>query len=494
MLDKRVSWRASNFRSPQEFIMQPHRDRVVHIAAGLLIAEFLLVGAGAAYARVAPSEIFSDNAVLQQGMKLPVWGTADDGEKVTVSIAGQSVSTTASKGMWRVEMAPLEVDGPFTLVIEGPSNNVEAKNVLVGEVWVAGGQSNMEWTVKNAANADAEIAGSVNRQIHLITIAHRQKATTPQTRVNGKWVECGPDTVGDFSAVAYFFGRALQKKLGVPVGLISCNVGGTTAERWMSKEAFEAEPALADMARTQKDKGDFDLYNGMLHPLIPYAIRGAIWYQGESNAIEAWHYRTLFPGMIRCWRDQWGQGDFPFLFVQLAPYKKGIKDGVWAELREAQLMTTAKSPKTAMAVITDVGEENNIHPTKKQPVGERLAVAARSLAYGENIEFSGPIFESMTVSGPQAILHFKHAGSGLVAKGDKLVGFTIAGDDKKFHEADAKIEGDTVVVSSAEISKPVAVRFGWANFPVVNLWNKEGLPASPFRTDDFPGSTQPNGK
>lgn len=474
--------------------MNSRCDSIVSVAARFFVVAFLFAGARAAPARVAPSEIFSDNAVLQQGMKLPVWGTADDGEKLVVSIAGQTVSTTASGGKWRVELAPLKAGGPFTLVIAGPSNKVEAKNVLVGEVWIAGGQSNMEWTVKKAANAETEIAESANPQIHLITIAHRQKATTPQTRVNGKWVECGPETVGDFSAVAYFFGRAIQKKLGVPVGLVSCNVGGTTAERWMSKEAFDAEPTLADMPRTQKDKGDFDLYNGMLHPLIPYAIRGAIWYQGESNANEAWHYRTLFPAMIKCWRDQWGQGDFPFLFVQLAPYNKGIKEGIWPELREAQLMTTAKSPNTAMAVITDVGEETNIHPTKKQPVGERLALAARALAYGEKVEYSGPIFESMTVSGPQAILHFKHVGSGLVAKGDKLVGFTIAGNDKKFHEADAKIEGDTVVASSPDVVKPVAVRFGWANYPVVNLWNKNGLPASPFRTDDFPGPTQPKGK
>ncbi len=474
--------------------MNNRRQRVVSVAARLLIIAFLFASARMAFGRVTPSEIFSDNAVLQQGIKVPVWGTADDGEKVTVSIAGQSVSATASGGKWRVELAPPKAGGPFTLAVEGPTNKVEVKNVLVGEVWIAGGQSNMEWTVKKAANAQTETAESANPQIHLITIAHRQKTPTPQTRVNGKWVECGPDTVGDYSAVAYFFGRALQKKLGLPVGLISCNVGGTTAERWMNKEAFEAEPALADMPRTQKDKGDFDLYNGMLHPLIPYAIRGAIWYQGESNAGLAWHYRTLFPAMIKCWRDQWGQGDFPFLFVQLAPYSKGLKEGIWPELREAQLMTTAKSPNTAMAVITDVGEEQNIHPIKKQPVGERLALAAEALAYGEKVEYSGPIFEGMTVSGPQAILHFKHVGAGLIAKGDKLTGFTIAGDDKEFHEAEAKIEGDTVVVSSPDVSRPVAVRFGWANYPIVNLWNKDGLPASPFRTDGLPGLTQPKGK
>jgi sialate O-acetylesterase len=474
--------------------MNCRRDRIGLFAGCFLIVGVLFAGARSAHARVAPCEIFSDNAVLQQGIKLPVWGTADDDEKVTVSIGGQAVSTTAAQGRWRVELAPLKAGGPMTLVVEGPSNKVEAKNVLVGEVWIAGGQSNMEWKVGQAANADAEIAGSANPQIRLITIPHRQKAAAPLTDVHGKWAECGPETVGSFSAVAYFFGRELQKKLGVPVGLISCNVGGTTAERWMSKEAFEAEPTVADMPRTQKDKGDFDLYNGMLHPLIPYGIRGAIWYQGESNAGLAWHYRTLFPAMIKCWRDQWGQGDFPFLFVQLAPYNQVKPEGIWAELREAQLMTTARSPNTAMAVITDVGEERNIHPTKKQPVGERLALAARALAYGEKIEYSGPNYESLTISGPQAIVHFKHVGLGLVAKGEKLTGFTIAGEDKTFHDAEAKIEGDTVIVSSPEVAKPVAIRYGWANYPVVNLWNKEGLPASPFRTDDFRGKTQPKTK
>jgi sialate O-acetylesterase len=288
-------------------------------AALLALVVALFSAPRPADARISANGLFSDNAVLQQGIKLPVWGTADDGEKITVSIAGQTVETTATGGNWLVELAPLKAGGPYTLAIDGPNDKIEARNVLVGEVWIAGGQSNMEMKVNKSANAEAEIAASANPKIHLITISHHQKATKPATQVQGKWVECDPKTVGDFSAVAYFFGRALQKQLDVPIGLISCNVGGTTAERWMSKEAFDAEPALKDMPRTQKDKGDFDLYNGMLHPLIPYGIRGAIWYQGESNAGLAWDYRTLFPAMIKCWRDDWKQGDFPFLFVQLAP-------------------------------------------------------------------------------------------------------------------------------------------------------------------------------
>jgi sialate O-acetylesterase len=474
--------------------MSCRRFPVAVRAALLTLAAALFAAPRAADARMSVNGLFSDNAVLQQGIKLPVWGTAEDGEKITVSIAGQTVETTATGGQWRVELAPLKAGGPYTLAIDGPNDKIEARNVLVGEVWIAGGQSNMEMKVNNSANAPAEIASSANPKVHLITIPHHQKATKPATNVQAKWVECDPKMVGDFSAVAYFFGRALQKQLDVPVGLISCNVGGTTAERWMSKEAFDAEPALKEMPRTQKDKGDFDLYNGMLHPLIPFGIRGAIWYQGESNAGLAWDYRTLFPAMIKCWRDDWKQGDFPFLFVQLAPYMKisdQPQDSNWAELREAQLLTTVISPNTAMAVITDVGEEKDIHPKRKQPVGERLALAARALAYGEKIEYVGPTYESLTISGPEAILHFKHVGSGLVVKGEQLTGFTIAGADKKFHNAEAKIAGDTVVVSGSDVAKPVAVRFGWANYPVVNLWNKEDLPASPFRTDDFPGMTKP---
>jgi sialate O-acetylesterase len=235
------------------------------------------------------------------------------------------------------------------------------------------------------------------------------------------------------------------------------------------------------------------LYNGMIAPLIPYGVKGAIWYQGESNAGRAYQYRTLFPAMISDWRKNWGEGDFAFLFVQLAPFmaiSATPQESNWAELREAQLMTL-KLPKTGQAVITDVGEEKDIHPRKKGPVGARLALAARGITYGEKIEYSGPVYKSMAVDGDKAVLTFDHVGTGLEARDGALKGFAVAGEDHKFVFADAKIEGDKVVVNSPQVSKPVAVRYGWANYPVVNLWNKDGLPATPFRTDDFPITTGP---
>jgi len=314
------------------------------------------------------------------------------------------------------------------------------------------------------------------------------------------WFECGPETVGGFSGVAYFFGRDLQKALDVPIGLIHTSWGGTVAEAWTPKSALEADPKLKGLIPTDIKIDDNKpnanqgtvLYNGMIAPLIPYGIKGAIWYQGESNAGRAEQYETLFPTMIKSWRKDWNQGEFPFFFVQLAPFMKIEKDPTdtaWARLREAQRLTL-KLDKTGMAVITDVGDEKDIHPKQKEPVGARLALAARAIAYGEKIEYSGPTYDSMKVADGKAILSFKHLGGGLVAKGDALTGFTIAGDDKVFYNAEAMIQGDTIVVSSSQVAKPVAVRFGWANYPVVNLWNKEGLPASPFRTDDWAVETK----
>jgi sialate O-acetylesterase len=305
--------------------------------------------------------------------------------------------------------------------------------------------------------------------------------------------------VPDFSAVAYFFGRDLQSKLGVPVGMIHTSYGGTPAEAWTSRAALEANADLKSLlasppAGTQAFQRPTGLYNAMIHPLIPYAIKGAIWYQGESNAGRAYQYKTLFPTMIRNWRQDWGQGDFPFLFVQLAPFHKKVSqpgDSQWAELREAQRLTLKQVPATAMAVITDVGDEDDIHPQKKEPVGQRLALAALALAYGKDVEYSGPAYAGMEVRGHEIWLRFDHVDGGLVAMGDALEGFTIAGADQKFHPATAEIRGDKVVVSSPEVSQPVAVRYGWADYPVVNLANRAGLLASPFATDDFPWITAP---
>jgi len=433
--------------------------------------------------------LFRDNAVLQRGVKLPVWGTTDGSGKVTVGLAGQEASAEPKEGKWRVDLAPLAAGGPHTLTISQGSEKVEIKNILLGEVWLCGGQSNMQWSLSATAGAKEAIAASSNDKIRLFTVP-RRGAPKPESDVEGGWSVCGPDTVHDFTAVGYYFGRDLQKALNVPVGLISSNIGGTTAERWMRKEDIDSNPDLKGMSTPQ---GASDLYNAMIAPLSPFGVAGAIWYQGESNADRAVQYRKLMPAMIKSWRDTLGQGDFPFLIVQLAPFMKiqpEPMESAWAELREAQLMTVQTTPRTGMAVITDVGDENDIHPQKKEPVGARLAVAALAIGYGQKIEFSGPVYDKMTVDGGKATLTFTHVGGGLVAKDGDLKGFTIAGEDKKFHNARAKIEGDTVVVWSDEVPKPAAVRYGWANCPVVNLWNKAGLPATPFRTDSFAVTTE----
>lgn len=519
-----------------------HRFRnLLACAAGCLI-----LVATPALAAVAPNPLFTDGAVLQRDMPVPVWGTADDGEKVTVKFRGQEKSTTAKEGRWSVTLDKLEAGGPFELSIAGPNNQVTVKDVLVGEVWVASGQSNMQWSVRLSADPEKTIASAPNPYIRLFTVP-RIARPTPQTTVDTKWEPCDSKTIPEFSAVAYFFGLDLQKKLNVPVGLINTSYGGTPAEAWTSNETLAASPILKGLVASrdaaiaaypaakaeyekqlaewekakaaaegegkeppEKPKAPADpstsshsaagLYNAMIHPLLPYAIRGAIWYQGESNAGRAWEYRTLFPTMIADWRRLWGQGDFPFLFVQLAPFMKITHepgDSAWAELRDAQRFTAISLTNTAMAVITDAGDEADIHPKAKQPVGQRLALAALALAYGQPVEYSGPDAATLEVRGDQAILRFKHLGGGLVGRGTdgkaagELTGFTLAGGDQKFVNATAKIEGDTVVVTAPEVSHPVAVRYGWANFPLGNLWNQACLPASPFRTDDFPLTTAP---
>jgi sialate O-acetylesterase len=470
-------------------LRSPYQRLIAAALCGLLLT-------ATAHAAVKPNALFSDGAVLQHGMKVPVWGTAKDGEKVTVSFQGQEVSTTAKDGRWRADLAPLKAGGPFEMTITG-ENSLKLGNILVGEVWIASGQSNMQWSVKQSDNPEQNIKESANPQIRLITVPRRATAE-PQNDIDAKWQECGPESVPDFSAVAYFFGRDLQKQLKVPVGLISTNYGGTPAEAWTSHGALAAEPALkslADMPANDKPNSPAGLYNAMIHPLIPYAIKGAVWYQGESNAGRAFEYRTLFPTMIKDWRAQWGEGDFPFLLVQLAPFMKidfEPKDCAWAELRDAQLFSTQSLPSVGMAVITDVGQDIDIHPKWKAPVGARLALAARALAYGEKVPYSGPEYYQQQIDGNRVLLSFKHTDGGLVSQGGgALSGFTIAGEDRKFVNANAEIQGDKVVVWSSAVKNPIGVRFGWANFPLVNLWNGAGLPASPFRTDDFPPSTKP---
>jgi sialate O-acetylesterase len=458
------------------------------LSAALAPLAVLFLASPIARAGLEPHGLFRDRAVLQRGVKLPVWGTADGEDTVTVSIAGVEASAKPEGGKWRVELEPLAAGGPHVLKIAQGSEKVELKDILVGEVWLAGGQSNMQWPLNRTAGAEAAIAASANPRIRLFTVP-RRGAPAPESNVKGEWKACGPESAAEFSAVAYYFGRDLEKALGVPIGLISSNIGGTTAERWMKKEAIDSNPDLQGITSPQ---GASDLHNAMIAPLAPFAIRGAIWYQGESNSERAFQYRKLFPAMIKSWRDTFGQGDFPFLFVQLAPFMKiepEPGESAWAELREAQLLTARTIPKTAMAVITDAGDEKDIHPGKKEPVGARLALAARAVAYGEKIEHSGPVFEKLAIDGDSAVLSFTHLGGGLVAKEGDLKGFTVAGEDRKFHLASARIDGEKVIVRSDKVAKPVAVRYGWANYPTGNLWNQAGLPASPFRTDSFLGVT-----
>ena len=477
----------------------------------VLVPTLLLAFATAVRGDARLPAIFADNMVLQQGMRVPVWGWADDGEQVTVTFRGQTISTKAQNGKWMVKLSKLKAGGPDDLVVQA-KNKLELKNVLVGEVWICSGQSNMEWPLDKAFESGPDIENSANPMLRLCFVP-KTKADQPMQDVKAQWKECNSKTVPGFSAVAYYFGRDLQKALKVPVGLVETCWGGSPAEVWMSDRTLSANPdykrdildtyqAAVKKAEATNTTGKpqlpgwkpTELYNGMIAPLIPFAIKGAIWYQGESNAGRAHQYRTLFADMIRNWRDDWQQGDFTFLTVQLAPFK-AIKadpgESDWAELREAQLLSTRVLPKAGMVVITDVGEEKDIHPKRKGPVGARLALAARGIAYGEKIEFSGPVYKSMKVKDGNAIISFEHTKGGLEARGGDLKGFAICGADHKFVWAKAEIEGDKVAVSSPLVPQPVAVRYGWADFPVVNLWNKSDLPATPFRTDDFPMITAP---
>ncbi len=504
-----------------------------------IIFSVLLVLGGvgfAAFADLRPASIFTDNMVLQREMKVPVWGVAGKDEKVTVEFAGQTVTARADRsGNWRVDLAPLETSAmPGTLVISGRGSSVTLTNVLVGEVWLCSGQSNMDFTMWMLKQPEEEIQAATNYPfLRLFRVKNQASPQEQKMQVEGSWTTSCYETAGAFSGVATYFGRALCRDLGVPVGLIHSAVSGTPAESWTSrgtleqlpfmeerlssadnsrknyspeKAAVEFERALAEWQK-KTDAGEeagrrprlwnpftsqwqpASLYNGMIAPLIPCAIRGAIWYQGESNAKRHAQYHELFSAMIRGWRTEWNQGDFPFLFVQLANFMTVQTNAVetadlWPHIREAQLQTLTE-PDTAMAVITDVGEADNIHPRDKKTVGERLALAARVKAYGEDLVFSGPLFQRLEIQGREAILRFDHVGGGLMFCDGQGAGFAIAGDDQVWHWADARIEGDRVVVYSPEVNKPVAVRYNWADNPIGSLCNKEGLPASLFRTDSW---------
>ncbi|PWT73002.1 MAG: hypothetical protein C5B59_14445 [Bacteroidetes bacterium] len=631
------------------------------------------------FANVRLPKIFGDNMVFQRAQPIPVWGWADPGEKITIKFNQQVKTTKTDKsGKWMVRLDPEPAGGPYALSIVG-RNTVGFNNVLVGEVWICSGQSNMEYHVRDVIHSDEEMQTADYPMIRHIKIPNAVSGSPQGDISDADWKVCSPETVSDFTAVGYFFARELFNRLHVPVGLINTSWGGTIVETWTSREAFEKDPEFKNMianmpalnldslAKVKKDEmakklkilqptleekvdatawknPDFDdskwahmnlpglweskgmgledldglvwfrkeitidpedadkqavleldkiddsddsyvngtkvgsmknqyneqrryvippgvlkpgrnviavrvedtgggggiygdsaflklsignkviplvgewsfriesilgqyagigpnsyptlLFNAMVNPLIPYGIRGAIWYQGEANVGRAYQYRHAFPLMIKDWRDQWGQGNFPFYFVQLSSYNDNNGDSrhgsSWAELREAQTSTLAL-PNTGMAVTTDIGLSHDVHPKNKQDVGKRLAAIALNNVYGQTMEFSGPVYQSMKINGNQVILSFTHLGGGLVTtdKYGYVKGFEIAGKDQRFYYAKAAIHGSEIILQSDSVSDPLEVRYAWSDDAgEANLFNSDGFPAVPFRTDQWKGVTQ----
>lgn len=475
--------------------------------------------------------MLGSHMVLQRDRPIHVWGWAAPGEKVAVEFHGASGATTADDlGNWSIYLPPAAAGGPYRMTVAG-SNTIVLDDILVGDVWFASGQSNMEMPLKGFPGAPVkdsaeEIAHATQPQIRLLYIPHAA-SDFPLRDVKASWTVCSPETAANFSAAAYFFGRDLAARERVPIGLVDATWGGTVAEAWLSLKAIAADaglmPVFATRAQMMESQADAAailardkredaaaraagqpppkhawrpdprswapaaLFNGMVAPALPYAIKGVIWYQGESNSRLAFApmYARLFPALINDWRSEWREGDFPFLFVQISNFKSDAHEA-WAVIREAQRRSLSVA-NTAMVVTIDIGNPDNVHPADKQTVGARLALAARALAYGENIEYSGPLFRQATREAGGMRVWFDHADRGLVARGGDLTGFEIAGEDCNFVSASARIDGDTVVVSSPAVSTPAYVRYGWANAPVVNLFNSAGLPASPFTSEaDIP--------
>ncbi len=503
-------------------------------ATQILFATSLTIFASLAQAEITLSPLFSDHMVLQRDQPNKVWGWAEPGEKAKLSIDGQNHPILAdADGKWHVTLDPLEVGGPYTLQIKG-KNRIEISDILVGEVWLCSGQSNMRWNVSRTENADLEILVAKYPQIRHITVP-RIASQTPLEQFEGKWEVVTPESIAEFSAVGYFFGRQLHQTLEVPIGLINNSWGGSAAEAWTPLHALEADERYAPLLeRWEKRIAEYDpeaaeaefqanlaaweardrrgrrprapihptkhnhrpanLYNGVLHPVIGYGMRGVIWYQGEANTQRAYQYRHLFPLMIQSWRDAWDQGDFPFYYVQLADFSRERlepMDSHWAELREAQTMTLDRLPNVGQAVIIDTGEANDIHPRDKQTVAGRLARWALANNYGIDIAYHSPTYRSMEIQGDSILLTFDYAENGLYIQDyHDIRGFAIAGENRDFVWADAEIvDGNKVKVRSDLVPVPLAVRYGWAMNPVCNLRSKEGLPLTPFRTDDWPGIT-----
>jgi sialate O-acetylesterase len=541
------------------------------------IVAFAVVGRSMAGVRL--PRIFADHMILQSGQPVPIWGWAESGERISVEFAGQQKSAVADpNGNWSVKLDALAASAmPRELTVRA-TNTVKFSDVLVGEVWLASGQSNMAFSLSAAHNAAEALAAATDPLLRFFTVQHAT-AAEPQTDLRGNWELSTPATAKNFSAAAYFFARELRAKLDCPVAILHSSWGGTPAQTWLSLDALRQDPpftvylkkwdealaqhhtVLADPARSlayqrdlkqwQKDVApvfnaamkDYNaansagpkpvparpeptnpdpigmpspsarpsipsvIYNAQIAPLATYAIRGALWYQGEANGAAGLEYRALLPRLIADWRTRWAQGDFPFLIVQLPGWNHDARPAEfhdWPWLREAQSLTARDVSHAALAVTIDLGNPNDVHPKDKLDVGHRLALLARRLVYGESIVASGPMFRGVTFDGPSAHITFDEVGAGLAigeapwrADGvdplptDRLLGFALAGADRVWHDADVRIEGDGVIVSSSAVATPIAVRYAWANSPHCNLYNRDGLPAAPFRSDDWPLPTPP---
>jgi sialate O-acetylesterase len=511
------------------------RKRTLGLGLGLAVGLLLSDGRPAS-ADVKLPAIFGSHMVLQREQKDRVWGSASPGEEVSVAFNGQTKSTKAGDdGKWSVTLDPMPAGGPYTMTVKG-KNDVAFDDVLVGEVWICSGQSNMQWAVQQAVDGDLESLTANYPKIRFISVP-QVGTQEPQSDFRGSWEACTPDSVKGFSAVGYFFGRQLHQTLGVPVGLIDDAWGGSACEAWIRRDLLEKDEKYKDLiARwvTQENsvpeavakyreavekakaegktgprpqdnpegpmKGNArpgNIYNGVLKPTIGYGIKGTIWYQGESNAGRAYQYRELFPLMIQSWRDEWGIGDFSFYWVQLADFMGEKPEPVgssWAELREAQTMTMNKLTNIGEAVIIDLGEAKDIHPRDKQNVAKRLARWALAKDYGIDVAYHSPAYKSMEKDGNKIVLTFDHVGGGLMTFDvQQPIGFAIAGNDQKFVWATGKLVGkNKVEVWADTVSEPVAVRYAWADNPVCNLYSREELPVTPFRTDDWPGVTVNN--
>ena len=458
-----------------------------------------------AQATVTLPAIYADGMVLQRNQPIRIWGQADAKEKVKILFAGQQQTVKADAyGRWEVELSPLKEGGPYELQITGKESRIELRDILIGDVWLCSGQSNMQWVVGNVSNAEVEKKNANYPQIRTLNVARRMELT-PKDTVSAAWIVCSPETVGRFSGVAYFFARKVYEETHIPIGIINSSWGGTIVETWTSLEAANTLPQkrlnpynkegkllppteyFAQKSR-KAVRNDYPslVYNAMINPLLPLAIKGVVWYQGENNVGNAEPYTDWLACMISDWRQRWN-AELPFYIIQLPNFDSMNKKPLWAELRDAQSKALSV-PHTHLIVTSDLGEPHDLHPHNKQDVGMRVALQVLHHDYHRpDIIGESPAFDRMEINGNKAVITFKYTGPGLEVRSRYgcLQGFAIAGADRKFHWAEAQLKGNQVTVWCPEVPQPVAVRYNWENNPDGNLYNKEGLPACLFRTDDW---------